>query len=216
MEPFNDTTSITELCCPATAHRHQSGPSAFPAPLWSTFLLQFLSGPVQHLLFHPGEIQPCACLGVAADGPQGILMCCSSPSPGRQLLALQRDRHWVPSGFFGMEAEFYGVGTKHMCRTPWQNKHLVQEQDKAKLVPPSHVGQWPCLHCLLNHTGAILPFSLSPQGQARRIAPPAPPRALHPTGAVSPPAERVSTPPTATGCPTKSARGRKPPEQSQG
>lgn len=33
------------------------GPSAFPAPLWSTFTLQLLLAPAQHFLFHPGEIQ---------------------------------------------------------------------------------------------------------------------------------------------------------------
>lgn len=126
------------------------GPSAFPAPLWSTFLLQLLLGTDQHLLFHPGEIQTDACLGVVADGPEGILMCCPSLSPGSQLLALQRDSHWVRAGFFRMGAEFFGVGAKHMCGTLWHNKHLVHEQDKAKLVPPSHVGLWPCLHCLQN------------------------------------------------------------------
>lgn len=143
-------------------------------------------------------------------------MCCSSLSPGSQLLALQRDRHWVPAGFFGMGAEFFGVGAEHTHGILWHNKHLVHEQDKAKLVPPPCTGLWPHLHCLQNHPGAILLFSLSPQGQERTTAVPAPPRALHPTGAVSLPAVRVSIPPTATGCPTKSARGTEPPEQSQG
>lgn len=190
------------------------GLSAFPAPLWNTFLLQQLLGTAQHLLFHPGEFQTDACLGVVADGPEEILMCCPSLSPGSQLLAMQRDRHCILAGFFGMEAEFFGVGAKHMRGTLWHNNHFVHEQDKAKLVPPSHVES--CGHaCTVSKTIQV-PFSLSPQGQVRRTAPPAPPRALHPTGAVSLPAVRVSTPPTATGCPTKSARGTEPPEQSQG
>lgn len=57
------------------------GPSAFPAPLWSTFLLQPLLGTDQHLLFCPGEIQTDACLGVVADGPEGILMVLSLTEP---------------------------------------------------------------------------------------------------------------------------------------
>lgn len=186
---------------------------------WGPLLSQLLSGALSpsssslpQLSIFFSTLGKSKCWG----SPEGILMCSLSPSPSRQLLALQRDRHWVLSWFFGMEAVLFGVGATHMHGTPWHNKHLVHEQDKAKLVPPSHVGLWLCLHCLQTHPGAIFPFSLSPQGQARRTAPPAPPRALQPTGAVSPPAVRVSTPPTATGCPTKSARGTEPPEQSQG
>lgn len=100
---------------------------------------------------------------------------------------------------------------------PWWHNSLFtpgHERGRAELVPPiscraaaTLVRHGSCLRNRPHH----LPSPLSPQGQARRTVHPVPPRPPHPNGAASPPAVRASTPPTATGCPTKSARGTLPP-----
>lgn len=154
-----------------------------------------------------------------ADALEGILMCCPLPRPYGQLLALQRGRtlghgwvFWDGSWVFWCRSQATVQdpgGTTSSLFTP---RH---EWCRAEPVPPISCGAVVTVvqrgFCPQNHR-RHLPSPLSPQGRARRTVHPVPPRPLHPTGAVSPPAVRASTLPTATGCPTKSARGTLPPQ----
>lgn len=109
--------------------------------------------------------------------------------------------------FLRWKLGFWGWEPSSRVRPWWHNKQFVHSSPlishgaAATLVPcGSHLRNCP------RH----LPSPLSPQGRARRTAHLVVLRLLHPTGAASPPAVRASTPPTATGCPTKSARGTLP------
>lgn len=121
----------------------------------------------------------------------------------------------VAAGFFGVEDGFFGVGAKQDPDSTTSSLLIPGlERGRAEPVSPiSHramatlVLHGSCLQNCSHH----LPRPLSLQGRARRTARPAPPRHPHSSGTASPPAARVFTLPTATGCPTKSARGTVPP-----
>ena len=113
------------------------------------------------------------------------------------------DGRWVFWGGSQAAAQDPG-GTTSSLFTP---RH---ERGRAELVSPVSCGAAATLALSPKSPTCSLPSPLSPQGRARGTAHPVPPRPLHPTGVASPPAARASTPPTATDCPIKSARGTLP------